>query len=100
MDAELTLGAIGGGKYIQYEEHESAPRPLHSSLEGPAFPKLGTPIVKTTNAPPSTPSQGNELEMVEFQNDVPQRVWYHSLRRGRLGRGQAVTSNMPPAYQQ
>ena len=31
MDIELTIGAVGGGDYLQYEEHNSPPKPLHSA---------------------------------------------------------------------
>ena len=65
-DVELTIGATGGGDYLQYEERDPPPRPLHSVPEGPPYPRLGTPLVKLPTAPPTTSSDGHEIELSEF----------------------------------
>ena len=66
MDVKLTIGAAGGGDYLQYEERDSPPRPLHSAPEGPPYPRLGTPLVKLPPTPPTTSSDGHEIELSEF----------------------------------
>ena len=66
MDVKLTVGATGGGDYLQYEEWDSPPRPLHSAPEGPPYPRLGTPLVKLPTAPPTTSSDGHEIELSKF----------------------------------
>ena len=66
MDVKLTVGATGGGDYLQYKEQDSPPRPLHSEPEGPPYPRLGTPLVKLPTAPPTMSSDGHEIELSKF----------------------------------
>ena len=96
MDVELTIGAAGGD-YIQYEEQDSPPRPLHSAPEGPPYPRVGTPLVKLPTVAPSMPTNGHEIEMSEFLTDRPQTVYYHSINRGRC---RTSKHDKPPAYRQ
>ena len=97
MDVELTIGAVGGGEYIQYDKQDSPPKPLHSALEGPSYPRVGTPIVSLPMVAPSAPSNGQEIEISKFRPDQPQTVRYHSLRGGR---GRTSRTDKPPAYRQ
>ena len=97
MDVELTIGETGGGDYLQYEERDSPPRPLHSAPEGPPYPRLGTPLVKLPTTPPATSLDGHEIELSEFRLDRPPTVCYHSLSRGR---GRSIKHDKPPAYRQ
>ena len=69
MDVELMIGAVGGGDYIQYDEQDSLPKPLHSTPEGPPYPRLGTPKVSLPTVAPSAPSNGQEIEISEFHPD-------------------------------
>ena len=71
MDVKLTVGATGGGDYLQYKKWDSPPRPLHSAPEGPPYSRLDTPLVKLPTAPPTMSSDGHEIELSEFQSDRP-----------------------------
>ena len=97
MDVELTVGATAGGDYLQYGEHDSPPRPLHSAPEGPPYPRLGTPPVKLPTAPPTTSLDGHEIELSEFRLERPPTVRYHLLSRGR---GRTSKHEKTPAYRQ
>ena len=97
MDVELTVGATGGGDYLQYEERDSPPRPLHSAPEGPPYQRLGTPLVKLPTAPPTTSLDGHEIELRKFRSDRPPTVCYHSLSRGR---GRSIKHDKTPTYRQ
>ena len=93
MDVELTVGATGGGDYLQYKKWDYPPRPLHSAPEGPPYSRLDTPLVKLPTAPPTMSSDGHEIELSEFQSDRPPTVHYHLLSRGR---GRSIKHDKPP----
>ena len=97
MDIELTIGGVGGGDYLQYEEQDSPPRPLHSSPDGPPYPRFGSPIVTLPTVAPSVPTNENEIEISEFRTNRLQTVHYHSMSRGR---GRTSKTDKPPAYRQ
>ena len=75
--------------------------PLHNHCIVPqkalSYPRLGTPLVKLPTAPPTTSSDGHEIELSEFQSDRPPTVHYHSLNRGR---GRSIKHDKLPAYRQ
>ena len=97
MDVELTIGAAAAGDYLQYEEQDSPPRPLHSAPEGPPYPRLGTPLIKLPTTPPTASSDGHEIELSEFRTDRPPTVCYHSINRGR---GRTTKHEKPSTYRQ
>ena len=63
------IGAVEGGDYIQYEEQDSPPKPLHRTPEGPSYPRLGTPKVRLPTVAPSAPSNGQEIKISDFRPD-------------------------------
>ena len=97
MDVKLTIGAAAAGDYLQYEEQDSPPRPLHSAPEGPPYPRLGTPLVKLLTAPLTASSDGHEIELSKFRMDRPPTVHYHSINKGR---GRTTKHKKSSAYRQ